>query len=354
MKITRENYEIYFIDYFDGNLSIEDKNILLNFLSINTDLESEFYEFEKITLPIDNSLTIENSLLKKTTKLEKHSNITEFEYLCVGHWEKDLSVDEESKLTAILDTNPSLNKEFLKFKNLKLKTDKNIKFTNKKQLKVFEINYKQIMQIAAIGLILVVSIVLLNHEKTELHTLNKIADISSIKDIQEQYQKNISTPNKEFETIKITKTKNNSTIVKKPHKNFTKQQKEKTVLSSNNKISPIELLDKISIKKASGNLAYVSSEIKMQKTYNKYKVENYISKKNEKILLSKKEYAKHLFRKVLNIEKDENVFNILSNRIRKKTNGRIKIEKYQDPETGNTVLAFNTPKIHLKKTFNRN
>ena len=41
--ITRENYEEHFLDYFDGILSEKEVEELLRFLSLNTDLEDEFY-----------------------------------------------------------------------------------------------------------------------------------------------------------------------------------------------------------------------------------------------------------------------------------------------------------------------
>ena len=45
MKITRDNYEIYFIDYNDNNLNKTEIIELNFFLDNNTDLKKEFHLF---------------------------------------------------------------------------------------------------------------------------------------------------------------------------------------------------------------------------------------------------------------------------------------------------------------------
>ena len=57
--ISRENYEIYFIDFFEGNLSEKDVDMLNSFLDSNIDLKIEFENFQNISLvEEDNSTTI--------------------------------------------------------------------------------------------------------------------------------------------------------------------------------------------------------------------------------------------------------------------------------------------------------
>ena len=45
MKINRNNYEIFFVDYSDGKLSENQIENLMAFISLNPDLEEEFYTF---------------------------------------------------------------------------------------------------------------------------------------------------------------------------------------------------------------------------------------------------------------------------------------------------------------------
>jgi len=50
MKLNRENYGIFIIDYFDGNLSKTESEQLLLFLDANPDLKKEFRDLEKVSL----------------------------------------------------------------------------------------------------------------------------------------------------------------------------------------------------------------------------------------------------------------------------------------------------------------
>ena len=49
MKITRDNYQAYILDYFEGTLSVQEKESLLAFLNAHPDCRKEFEEFENMT-----------------------------------------------------------------------------------------------------------------------------------------------------------------------------------------------------------------------------------------------------------------------------------------------------------------
>ena len=50
MKIDRNNYEQYFIDYLDGRMDTDREKILLSFLKFNPDLKKELDGMEKAYL----------------------------------------------------------------------------------------------------------------------------------------------------------------------------------------------------------------------------------------------------------------------------------------------------------------
>ena len=52
MKINRNNYEAYFLDYIEGTLGFAEKAELEAFLVINPDLKIELDNFETISLPL--------------------------------------------------------------------------------------------------------------------------------------------------------------------------------------------------------------------------------------------------------------------------------------------------------------
>jgi hypothetical protein len=51
MKITRENYEPYFLDYLEGNLDENLVDDFMEFLQQNPDLKNELEMYESITIP---------------------------------------------------------------------------------------------------------------------------------------------------------------------------------------------------------------------------------------------------------------------------------------------------------------
>lgn len=74
--ITRENYEIYGIDFLDGKLSHQDRMAFLSFLKQNPDLKEEFdlvTEASYSTLTQVDSAFIEKGKLKKTSPITHHN-----------------------------------------------------------------------------------------------------------------------------------------------------------------------------------------------------------------------------------------------------------------------------------------
>ena len=80
MKVDRENYEVWMIDYFDGKLNADETAGLMAFIEENPDIKEEFESFEiNIAVP-DNTSLPEKSALKKTPVVAYHK-IDEENYL---------------------------------------------------------------------------------------------------------------------------------------------------------------------------------------------------------------------------------------------------------------------------------
>ena len=105
--ITRDNYEIYFIDYFDGNLTAEETKGLFSFLEENGDLKKEFESFENSVLPSTN----EGLPNKEIFKRELFSNETEEEEALIANLEGDLSIKDKEELGIYLRENPAVRKK---------------------------------------------------------------------------------------------------------------------------------------------------------------------------------------------------------------------------------------------------
>lgn len=120
MKIDRTNYEMWLIDYLDGNLSNDQLLVLRKFLEENPDIDQELNSFEEVRTTPDNKKYPNRNLLKKSP-----SEITEeqFNHLCVAWLEDDLSEKQSAELLEIAAVNTSYQRSFNLIKNLKLKPE---------------------------------------------------------------------------------------------------------------------------------------------------------------------------------------------------------------------------------------
>lgn len=133
-KINRHNYEAYFLDYLEGNLSAEEKHDLLIFLENNPELKQEldidlnelklvpqqvyFKDKEEIKSSVIGVLTTANV---ETRMIESVENLLD--------QTKQVELDEFVK-------KHQLEKEMLAFKSTILKPDFSIQYKDKKKLKV--------------------------------------------------------------------------------------------------------------------------------------------------------------------------------------------------------------------------
>ena len=140
MNITSQNYESWFLDYYERNLTAQQEKELFLFLDKNPTLKEEFDAFENVSLDIEEATLNPNikANLKKETSITEH-NINDW---LIAELEGDLSLQELALLTTFLSTNPVFLKDRELFRKTRLiKTQE--KFDNKKSLyrgKVISIN----------------------------------------------------------------------------------------------------------------------------------------------------------------------------------------------------------------------
>ncbi len=137
MMINKNNYEIYFIDCYDGNLNRDQLAELEHFLDLNPDLREEFEAFENITIPVDDTIGFNaKENLKKTsvtgTEIIHAENHTEY---FIAYHEGDLNPYEEQQMNSFLDNNPEFRKEFNLYGKLTLVPNANIGLEKKDALK---------------------------------------------------------------------------------------------------------------------------------------------------------------------------------------------------------------------------
>jgi hypothetical protein len=114
MEITRNNYEIFIIDYFDGKLDAAEVTALKLFLGQNPDLQEEFESLETIRIDDSEPLAFEEKKKLKRYIISSGDEISEENYLKYSVEDMDGRLDESLKaeLHEFLEKNPSLKRDY--------------------------------------------------------------------------------------------------------------------------------------------------------------------------------------------------------------------------------------------------
>jgi hypothetical protein len=109
MKPDRSNYEIWFIDWLDGNLDSHQVELLDLFLNDNPDLKEEFKELEHVIIEHPaGQFQNKASLMKSPADISD----SQFEYLCIAYLENDLSSEQRTELMEIVEEDENKKKSF--------------------------------------------------------------------------------------------------------------------------------------------------------------------------------------------------------------------------------------------------
>lgn len=130
MKITRDNYESFFIDYMEGNLPESSIDQFLDFLNQNPDLKEELHLFEEVNLPLESVVFQEKKHLYKSSADENRR----LENIAIAYLEGDWDADENKTVEAYLSSNPEFKREYDLFAKTQLRPDFRIKYPEKQKL----------------------------------------------------------------------------------------------------------------------------------------------------------------------------------------------------------------------------
>jgi hypothetical protein len=117
MQIDRSNYEIWLIDWLDGNLSDLQVEQLQLFLSENPGLKEEVNDLAAFRLkPSAKLFPYKNHLKKKNADISE----SQFDYLCVAFLENDLSASQKTELKDIIEQDPEKKRSFELIQKIRL------------------------------------------------------------------------------------------------------------------------------------------------------------------------------------------------------------------------------------------
>jgi hypothetical protein len=137
MKINRDNYEAYFLDYHEGQLSPEMEKEVLMFVEMNPDLLGIFEGFQAIALVADTDVVFENKSLLKKNQVFATSQINDsnYEEFLIGETEGLLDTNQLSALDEFISINPQFENDRRLFGLAHLTTDNDVVFEAKELLK---------------------------------------------------------------------------------------------------------------------------------------------------------------------------------------------------------------------------
>lgn len=141
MNINRNNYEAFFLDYYDGGLSPVEVAEMLVFLQENPDLENIFEDYKEIILSGGGGVFPEKLILKKKYTESEIETILASEitkdncnHFFIVEMEGILSSEQKNRLDIFLLKNPELKNVYVLFQKCKLQAEA-INFEEKQLLK---------------------------------------------------------------------------------------------------------------------------------------------------------------------------------------------------------------------------
>lgn len=179
MQIDRSNYEIWLIDWIDGNLNDIEVAELKHFLISNPDLKAEFDELD--TLKDDMQFNSDESfkhkeMLKKTSA---DLPVSQFEYLCAAFLENDLSDDQKSEFLQSIGQDDKKRRSFELIQKMKL-SPPDVSFERKNRLIRRTLGQKT-LQLAIIGLSAAAIVTLLIINRVSFPLSNPVkADVTAL------------------------------------------------------------------------------------------------------------------------------------------------------------------------------
>lgn len=132
-EINRNNYEAFFLDYHEGQLSTAQMKELEQFLLDHPDLKAEFDAFEMLRLP-----TAKTSYPDKTELLKKEEDLMFSEgddYRCIAFLEGDMKADEEEAFRQEVQDDQQLWNTLSLYNHTRLSADEKIRYRGKSKLK---------------------------------------------------------------------------------------------------------------------------------------------------------------------------------------------------------------------------
>jgi hypothetical protein len=360
MKINKNNYEAFFLDYHEGNLTPQEVADLLLYVAQHPELKEEFESFETISIENKSTIYFENK-----NELKKQIAITDEQL--ISAIEGTLTVNELTQFNQQLKTDLNTQRQFKLYQHTKLIADTTIKFENKNSLKHKENRVIPLFSYFAIAasILLLIGLFIFNNINQPIQLITGDLKKSAAKEtyagqkIEMASTKESNEPALTPPTNKVFRTTVKKIAIKATEENtpngFTKNTVQDTLNSNHEQvlakvvhvpdslliafaestINKKEDLNTEAIKEEMNSNAYLSlPEIAIKKMKEKTQHENGLSSTNKK-----------------NCKKINgwDVAQIITGAISKITGKDIEIKTSYNEQGDLTAYAFNAGKINFSK-----
>lgn len=158
MRIDKNNYEAYLLDYLEGSISEQDKQLLFLFLDEHPELKGDLDTDINISLEpeqVGMACHFKDELLKHEAQ---NYDLPVKDYLFIKKAEEGLTVSEEAELLLAEPDELAREKESASYQQLRLQSDSQITFDEKNKLRRFTLLPVLNQTIASRGIAAVASI----------------------------------------------------------------------------------------------------------------------------------------------------------------------------------------------------
>ena len=133
-KIDRHNYEMYMIDYLEGQLSAEQEQEMERFLREHPDVEQELGDLEQMRLVPAGDTFPDKERLKKKLTLED-AGYSHFDELCISRLEGELTDEQARLFDRMVEASPEHRHTWSLYQKTRVLPDPAVVFDGKADLK---------------------------------------------------------------------------------------------------------------------------------------------------------------------------------------------------------------------------
>jgi len=254
MKPDRSNYEIWFIDWLDGNLDSHQVEQLNIFLNENPDLKEEFNELTPFITEHPHG-----QFKNKESLMRSHADISDsqFEYLCVAFLENDLTTEQKTELIEITEQDADRKRLFELIQKTRI-SPVSLTYSHKSIL-LRRTPLQKVIRLSVIGLSAAAAVTLiittfLNSPREISDSINNTASIFvPEKIIQEPVEKENEVRLVPVEKEKVTIARAELTV------NIPNDTIEKNIIAENTVINKINFTSDIAFSKSIASNTLITS-----------------------------------------------------------------------------------------------